>query len=99
MGGVIMGIGQALLEETIYDRRTARPVTDNLADYAVCVNADVGSIDTRFIDEPDVHFNAMGCRGVGEIGITGLAAAICNGVYHATGKRIRNLPVTADKLL
>jgi xanthine dehydrogenase YagR molybdenum-binding subunit len=99
MGGVVMGIGQALLEETIYDKRTARPVTDNLADYAVCVNADIGSIETHFIDEPDVHFNALGCRGVGEIGITGLAAAISSAVYHATGKRIRNLPITPDKLL
>ena len=99
MGAVVMGIGQALLEETIYDPRTARPVTDNLADYAVCVNADIGSIETHFIDEPDVHFNAMGCRGVGEIGITGLAAAIASAVHHATGKRIRNLPITPDKLL
>jgi xanthine dehydrogenase YagR molybdenum-binding subunit len=99
MGGVVMGIGQALLEETIYDPRTARPVTDNLADYMVCVNRDIGTIETRFINEPDVHFNAMGCRGVGEIGITGLAAAVANAVYHATGKRIRNLPITPDKLL
>jgi xanthine dehydrogenase YagR molybdenum-binding subunit len=99
MGGVVMGIGQTLLEETIYDLRTARPVTDNLADYAVCVNKDIATIDTHFLDQPDVHFNALGCRGVGEIGITGLAAAIASAVYHATGRRVRNLPITPDKLL
>ena len=99
IGGVIMGIGQALMEETIYDSRTARPVTDNLADYAVCVNADIHSITAKFIDQPDPHVNALGCRGVGEIGITGIAAAICNAVYHATGKRVRDLPITPDKLL
>jgi xanthine dehydrogenase YagR molybdenum-binding subunit len=99
LGGVVMGIGQTLLEETIYDPRTARPVTDNLADYAVCVNADIGKIETHFLDVPDAHFNALGVRGVGEIGITGLAAAIASAVYHATGKRIRNLPITPDKLL
>jgi xanthine dehydrogenase YagR molybdenum-binding subunit len=99
MGAVVMGIGQTLLEETIYDSRTGRPVTDNLADYAVCVNADIGSIEARFINEPDPHVNAMGCRGVGEIGITGIAAAITSAIYHATGKRVRDLPVTPDKLL
>jgi xanthine dehydrogenase YagR molybdenum-binding subunit len=99
IGGVVMGIGQTLLEETIYDVRTARPVTDNLADYAVCVNKDIASIETHFLNEPDMHFNALGCRGVGEIGITGLAAAIASAVYHATGKRVRNLPITPDKLL
>ncbi|MBV8781797.1 MAG: xanthine dehydrogenase family protein molybdopterin-binding subunit [Phycisphaerae bacterium] len=99
LGGVVMGIGQALLEETIYDARSARPVTDNLADYAVCVNADIHSIETRFIDIPDTHFNAMGCRGVGEIGITGIAAAVGNAYFHATGHRLRDLPFTIDKLL
>ena len=99
MGGVIMGIGQALMEETIYDSRTARPVTNNLADYAVCVNADIHSFTGRFLDEADPHVNALGCRGVGEIGITGIAAAIANAVYHATGKRVRDLPITVDKLL
>ena len=99
LGGVVMGIGQALMEETIYDARTARPVTDNFADYAVCVNADIRSITAKFLDEPDPHVNALGCRGVGEIGITGIAAAIANAVYHATGKRVRDLPITPDKLL
>ena len=99
MGGVIMGIGQALLEETVYDDRNARPVTDNLADYAVCVNADIPDMDISFTGEPDTLFNAIGCRGVGEIGITGIAAAVANAVYHATGKRVRELPITMDKLL
>ena len=99
IGGVVMGIGQALLEETVYDDRTGRPVTDNLADYAVCVNADIPEIDVSFAGEPDYQFNAIGCRGVGEIGITGIAAAVANAVYHATGRRIRELPITMDKLL
>ena len=99
LGGVTMGIGQALMEETVYDPKTGRPVTDNLADYPVAVNPDVHEIDVQFVDVPDVHFNALGCRGVGEIGITGIAAAIGNAVYHATGKRVRELPITPDKLL
>jgi xanthine dehydrogenase YagR molybdenum-binding subunit len=99
LGGVTMGIGMALMEHTVYDPRTGRPVTDNLADYAVPVNADIGTIDVHFIDEPDPVINTLGCRGVGEIGITGAAAAVANAVYHATGKRIRDLPITPDKLL
>ncbi len=99
IGGVTMGIGAALMEETLYDPNTAHPVTANLADYAVCVNPDIHSIETHFIDIPDTHFNSLGCRGVGEIGITGVAAAVANAVYHATGKRVRDLPITPDKLL
>ena len=98
-GAVIMGMGQALLEETHYDPRTGRVVNDNLADYVVCVNPDVRSIETYFVGEPDLLFNAIGCRGVGEIGITGIAAAIANAVYHATGRRVRDLPITAEKLM
>ncbi len=74
-------------------------MTDNLADNPVAVNPDIHEIDVQFVDVPDVHFNALGCRGVGEIGITGIAAAVANAVYHATGKRIRELPITPDKLL
>jgi xanthine dehydrogenase YagR molybdenum-binding subunit len=99
LGGVVMGLGMALMEHTVYDPRTGRPVTDNLADYAVPVNADVASIEPYFIDRPDPHINALGCRGVGEIGITGVAAAVANAVFHATGKRVRDLPITPDKLL
>ena len=79
--------------------RTGRPVTDNLADYLVAVNADVPQIDVHFIDKPDPEINALGCRGVGELAVTGAAAAIANAVYHATGKRMRDLPITPDKLL
>jgi xanthine dehydrogenase YagR molybdenum-binding subunit len=99
LGGIIMGIAAALMEHTVYDRRTARPVTDNLADYAVPVHADVPPIEALFIDRPDPHINTFGCRGIGELSITGVAAAIANAVHHATGKRIRVLPITLDKLL
>jgi xanthine dehydrogenase YagR molybdenum-binding subunit len=99
MGGVTMGIGMALLEETVYDPRTGLPVNHNLADYLIPVNADFGSFDVEFIDRPDPIINTLGCRGVGEIGITGVAAAIANAVYHATGKRVRDLPITLDKLI
>ena len=99
IGGVTMGIGAALMEETLYDPNTGQPVTANLADYSVCVNPDIHTMETHFIDIPDTHFNSLGCRGVGEIGITGVAAAVANAVYHATGKRVRDLPITPDKLL
>jgi xanthine dehydrogenase YagR molybdenum-binding subunit len=99
LGGVTMGVGMALMEHTAYDPRTGRPVTANLADYAVPVNADIGTIDVHFLDVPDPVINSLGCRGVGEIGITGAAAAVANAVFHATGKRIRELPITPDKLL
>ena len=99
LGGVTMGIGMALMEVTVYDSRSGRPANDNLADYPVPVNADVGSIDVHFVGEPDPVINTLGCRGIGEIGITGAAAAVANAVYHATGKRVRDLPITPDKLL
>jgi xanthine dehydrogenase YagR molybdenum-binding subunit len=99
LGGIVMGIGMALMEATEYDPRTGRPVTDNLADYPVPVNADVQSIEPYFVDRPDPHINALGCRGVGEIGITGVAAAVANAVYHATGRRVRDLPIVPEKLL
>jgi xanthine dehydrogenase YagR molybdenum-binding subunit len=99
IGGVVMGIGMALTEETSYDPATGLPVTRNLADYHVPTNADVPEIDVAFVGEPDFAFNPIGARGMGEIGITGTAAAIANAVYHATGKRIRDLPITPDKLI
>lgn len=98
-GGVTMGIGMALLEHTAYDPRTGRPVTDNFADYAIPVNADIPEIEVELLNHPDPVINTLGCRGIGEIGITGTAAAIANAVYHATGKRVRDLPITPDKLL
>ncbi|MEY2550993.1 MAG: xanthine dehydrogenase YagR molybdenum-binding subunit, partial [Verrucomicrobiota bacterium] len=99
IGGVTMGIGMALMEETSYDPATGLPVIRNLADYHVPTNADVPEIDVSFVGEPDFTFNPIGARGMGEIGITGIAAAIANAVYHATGKRIRDLPITPDKLI
>jgi xanthine dehydrogenase YagR molybdenum-binding subunit len=99
--GIIMGIGMALMEHTVYDRRDGGILTSNLADYAVPVNADVHAIDIHFIDKPDPYIDpvGLGARGAGEIPITGVAPAIANALYHATGKRIRELPITPDKLL
>jgi xanthine dehydrogenase YagR molybdenum-binding subunit len=99
MGGMIWGISFALLEHNAYDERLGRIVNNNLAEYHVPTNADVGTIDVLWIDEPDPHVSPMGAKGIGEIGITGSAAAIANAIYHATGKRIRDLPITPDKLL
>jgi xanthine dehydrogenase YagR molybdenum-binding subunit len=99
--GIIMGIGMALMEHTVYDHRDGGILTSNLADYALPVNADVHSIDVHFIDKPDPYIDpvGIGARGTGEITITGVAPAIANAIYHATGKRIRELPITPDKLL
>jgi xanthine dehydrogenase YagR molybdenum-binding subunit len=99
LGGVVGGIGMALHEETATDHRFGRFMTHNLADYHVPVNADVHAIDVIFVEEKDHEINALGVKGVGEIGIVGTAAAIANAVYHATGKRVRDLPVTLDKLM
>lgn len=99
LGGFTMGLGMALMEHTVYDPRSGRPVTDNLADYLVPVNADIESIDVQLLDHPDPHINTLGCCGLGEIGITGIGAAVANAVHHATGRRIRDLPITLDKLL
>jgi xanthine dehydrogenase YagR molybdenum-binding subunit len=98
-GGIVMGVGMALLEETILDKRNGRIVNGNLAEYHVPVNADIGSIEVAFVEENDTVFNDLGARGIGEIGITGVAGALANAVYHATGKRVRNLPITLDKIL
>ena len=99
LGGITQGIGMALMEQTLYDKRDGRVVTDNLADYLVPVNADVERIEPFFLDIPDPYINPLGARGVGEIAITGVAAAIANAVYHATGVRIRDLPITVEKLI
>jgi xanthine dehydrogenase YagR molybdenum-binding subunit len=99
VGAIVMGLGMALLEETRYDPRTGRPVNANLADYLVPVHGDVEAIEVELLDRPDPIVNTLGCRGVGEIGITGAGAAVANAVYHATGKRIRDLPITLDKLM
>lgn len=99
IGGITYGIGMALMEHTIADPVRGRIVNADLAEYHVPVNADVPDIDVIFVDEQDPHVNPLGIKGIGEIGITGTAAAIANAVYHATGKRIRDLPITLDKLL
>ncbi len=99
IGGITMGIGMALLEETITDSRSGRIVNPNLGEYHVPVNADIPAIEAYFVAENDPHINAIGAKGIGEIGITGVAAAIANAVYHATGKRVRSLPITLDKLI
>ena len=92
-GGIVWGISLALLEHTIVDPRMGRIVNH------VPVNADIQDIDVTFVDNPDLNFNPLGVRGIGEIGITGVAGALSNAVYHATGRRIRDLPITLDKLL
>ena len=99
IGGIIMGLGMALLEDTVRDPRTGAIVANNLADYRVPVNADVPPIEIGFVDHPDVTFNALGVRGVGEIGITGVAAAVANAVYHASGRRVRDLPIVPERLM
>jgi xanthine dehydrogenase YagR molybdenum-binding subunit len=99
LGAVVGGIGMALHEETVTDHRFGRFMTHNLADYHVPVHADVHAIDVIFVDEEDHQINPLGVKGVGEIGIVGTAAAIANAVYHATGKRVRDLPITLDKLM
>jgi xanthine dehydrogenase YagR molybdenum-binding subunit len=99
LGAVVGGIGMALHEETATDHRFGRFMTHNLADYHVPANADVHAIDVIFVDEKDDEINPLGVKGVGEIGIVGTAAAIANAVYHATGKRVRDLPITLDKLM
>ncbi|TFW31109.1 xanthine dehydrogenase family protein molybdopterin-binding subunit [Massilia horti] len=99
MGGIVWGLGMALFEETLIDKRIGRAVNGNLAEYHVPVNADVGTIDVQVVEEHDPYVNPLGAKGIGEIGITGVAAAVANAVYHATGKRVRDLPITLDKLL
>jgi xanthine dehydrogenase YagR molybdenum-binding subunit len=98
LGAVVGGIGMALHEETLYDHRFGRVMNANIAEYHVPVNADVHDIQVIFVDEPDDKINPLGIKGVGEIGIVGVAAAVANAVYHATGKRVRDLPITLDKL-
>ncbi|SFH81729.1 xanthine dehydrogenase family protein molybdopterin-binding subunit [Halpernia frigidisoli] len=99
LGGVIYGFGSALMEETVYDQRYGNPVTRTLADYHVPVNLDVPEIDVYFIGKKDPHISPIGARGIGEIGITGVSAAIGNAIFNATGKRLRDLPFTPDKLV
>jgi xanthine dehydrogenase YagR molybdenum-binding subunit len=99
MGGATFGIGAALSEHSILDPASGQWITQDLGTYHVPVNADVPAVDIHFVGPPDYKFNSLGARGVGEIGNTGISAAIGNAIYHATGARIRTLPITPDKIL
>jgi xanthine dehydrogenase YagR molybdenum-binding subunit len=98
-GGIIMGIGQALLEEGVVDRRFGRVLNNNLADYLIATNADVPDLEVISVGVPDHHASVLGGKAVGELGIVGVAPAIANAVFHATGKRVRELPITLEKLI
>jgi xanthine dehydrogenase YagR molybdenum-binding subunit len=98
-GAVVMGIGMALFEHTSYDSQNGAPINSSLADYIVAVNADVPPIEVHFLDHPDKEINELGARGIGEIGLAGIAAAITAAVHHATGVRVRELPVRIEDLL
>jgi xanthine dehydrogenase YagR molybdenum-binding subunit len=99
LGGMVFGAGMALLEQTRMDARSGRIMNANLAEYLVPVNPDIGDVEVIMIPEEDPHVNEIGVKGIGEIGIVGAAAAIANAVYHATGKRVRDLPIAPEKLL
>jgi xanthine dehydrogenase YagR molybdenum-binding subunit len=99
IGGAIMGIGMALTEETVIDHRYGKVMNANFADYHVPVNADIPQIDALFVNKPDYNINPLGAKGMGEIALIGMAAAVANAVYNATGKRVRELPITPDKLV
>jgi xanthine dehydrogenase YagR molybdenum-binding subunit len=99
LGGVVMGIGMALHEETFTDHKLGRFMNHSLAEYHIPVNADIENIEVIFVNEPDAEVTPLGVKGLGEIGIVGTAAAVANAIYHATGTRVRSLPVTVDKLL
>jgi xanthine dehydrogenase YagR molybdenum-binding subunit len=99
VGGMVWGVSAALCEETEIDRRTARYVNTNLSDYLIPVNADVPSVEVILVPETDEIVNPLGMKGVGELGIVGMNAAIANAVYHATGKRVRELPIRIESLI
>jgi xanthine dehydrogenase YagR molybdenum-binding subunit len=96
---MIMGLSMALHEQSVVDHRFGHVINHDLAGYHIATHADAADIDATCLDEPDPHSNPMGSRGAGEIGIVGAAAAIANAVHHAAGIRIRDLPISADKLL
>jgi xanthine dehydrogenase YagR molybdenum-binding subunit len=99
IGGMVFGIGMALMEETHADKNSGRIVNADLAEYHLPVNADVPDIDVIFVDETDPHINPLGIKGIGEIGITGVVGSIGNAIYNATGVRVRDLPFTLDKVM
>ena len=99
IGGMVGGIGMALMEHTITDRTSGRIVNAELANYLVPVNADIADLDPIFVEENDPHVNPLGAKGIGELALVGVAPAIANAVFHATGKRVRDLPITPERLL
>ena len=99
LGAVVMGIGMGIFEETLYDPRNAKPLNNNYSDYLVATNADVPDLDCIFVEYPDLHLNEYGARGIGEIGLAGVAPALTAAVYHATGVRVRRLPVRVENLM
>ncbi len=99
LGGVVWGLGMALHEEGQTDHGLGRVLNHNLAEYHIPVHADIGDIEVIFVEEQDDIVNELGSKGVGEIGVVGVAAAIANAIYHATGKRVREFPITLDKVL
>jgi xanthine dehydrogenase YagR molybdenum-binding subunit len=98
-GAVVMGIGMAFFEHTTYDPQSGAPINSSLADYLVTVNADAPPIDVHFLNYPDTEINELGARGIGEIGLTGIAAALTEAVHHATGIRVRELPIKIEDLI
>ena len=99
VGGIVWGIGHALHEETHVDHALGRFMNHNYAEYHVPVNADIHAMDVIFVEEDDRIVSRLGAKGVGEIGLVGVAAAISNAIWHATGKRLRSTPMTPDKVL
>ena len=99
IGGIIFGLGMALLEETRVDAASGRTINANIADYLVPVNADIPQIETIFVEAPDLVTTELGVKGIGELPMVGVAAAIANAVFHATGTRVRDLPIRLDDLL
>jgi xanthine dehydrogenase YagR molybdenum-binding subunit len=98
-GAVVWGISQALHEDTKIDHALGRFMNHNLSEYHIAVNADIHAIDVLFVEEDDRVVSRLGAKGVGEIGIVGVAAAVCNAIYHATGTRVRSTPITPDKVM
>jgi xanthine dehydrogenase YagR molybdenum-binding subunit len=99
VGGMVGGIGMALMEQTVLDARDGRPVNAHMADYLVPVNLDIAALEPIFVEETDPHVNELGVKGLGEIALIGVAPAVANAVYHATGKRVRDLPIRVESLL
>lgn len=99
VGGMIGGMGMALMERTVLDPRDGRVVNAHMADYLMPVNLDISGLDALFVDEVDPHVNPLGVKGVGEIALIGMAPAIANAVFHATGKRVRGLPIQLESML